>query len=110
MLASKNRLAKKLDIKKVLDNKKSVFGNNVIINFTQTKNPNPRFAFSVSSKYFKKAVERNYYKRVLRSIVRENLSNIPKNFDFVVVIKSNIKNSKYQEIEQECIHLFNKIK
>jgi ribonuclease P protein component len=110
MLASKNRLAKKLDIKKVFDNKKSIFGNNIIINFIPTKNPNPRFAFSISSKYFKKSVERNYYKRILRSIIREILPNISKNFDFVVVIKSNIKNSKYQEIKQECINLFNKIK
>lgn len=110
MLASKNRLAKKLDIKKVFNNKKRVFGNNVIINFIKTLNKNPRFAFSISSKYFKTAVERNYHKRILRSIVREILPNISKNFDFVVVIKSNIKKSKYQEIKKECVDLFNKIK
>jgi len=110
MLSKNNRLVKELDIKNVLNNKKSLFSNSLIINFVKTNNVEPRFAFVVSAKTFKKAVDRNYYKRVLRSIVRECLPYISKNFDFVIVIKNNIKEYKFEEIKQECLNLFKKIK
>jgi len=110
MLSKINRLTKELDIKNVFSNKKSLFGNSIIVNFIQTNNTEPRFAFVVSSKTFKKAVDRNYYKRILRSIVRECLPNISKNFDFVIVIKNKIKDYKFEEVKQECLNLFKKIK
>jgi ribonuclease P protein component len=110
MLDKKHRLTKELDIQKVFANKKSIFGKYIIINFSKNDQLESRFAFVVSNKTFKKAVDRNYYKRILRSIVRELLPTIEKNFDFVIVIKDGIKLIKFPEIKQDCINLFNKIK
>jgi ribonuclease P protein component len=110
MLSLKYRLKKETDIKKVFSNKQSVFGKAVIINFAKNELKNSRFTFVVSTKTFKKAVTRNHFKRVLRSIVRDILPSLPIGFDFVVVIKTNIQNMLFEDIKSECQYLFNKIK
>jgi ribonuclease P protein component len=110
MLTLKYRLKKETDIKKVFSNKQSVFGKAVIINFAKNELKNSRFAFVVSNKTFKKAVTRNHFKRVLRSIVRDLFKSIPVGYDFVLVIKTNIQNMDFEEIKSECQYLFNKIK
>ncbi len=66
---------------------------------------------SVSKKYFKKAVDRNYFKRVLRecyrlnqNLLKENL-NKPYAFMFFYQTKERLS---YQEIEEKTIQLFQK--
>jgi ribonuclease P protein component len=67
---------------------------------------------SVSKKYFKKAVDRNYFKRVLRETYRlnkkillEKTENQPYAFMFFYQTKEKLS---YQEIEQKTIQLFQK--
>ncbi len=110
MLALKYRLKKETDIKKVFSNKQSVFGKGLIINFAKNEISNSRFAFVVSNKTFKKAVTRNHFKRILRSIVRDLIPSLPSSFDFVLVIKTNIQDMLFEEIKTEVQYLFNKIK
>ena len=66
---------------------------------------------SVSKKYFKRAVDRNYFKRVLRecyrlnqNILKEKLS-APYAFMFFYQTKEKLS---YQEIEEKTIQLFKK--
>jgi len=110
MLSAKYRLTKTKDIQAVFEGKQKVFGKYMIINYISNKLPNPRFTFIVSSQTFKKATDRNYYKRILRHIVRELIPNIKTNYDFGIVIKKDIYNIKFDDIKNECIYLFNKIK
>lgn len=66
---------------------------------------------SVSKKYFKKAVDRNYFKRVLRECYRLNkdllLSDLPEPYVMMFFYQTKERLS-YQEIEQKTIELFNK--
>ena len=68
---------------------------------------------SVSKKYFKKAVDRNYFKRVLRECYRLNQNllkeNLGKPYAMMFFYQTKEKLS-YQEIEEKTIQLFQKFK
>lgn len=76
------------------------------------KNDEPiKFGVSVSKKYFKKAVDRNYFKRVLRETYRLNKQllfehmNEPYAIMFFYQTKERLS---YQEINEKTIQLFEK--
>lgn len=70
-----------------------------------------KMGVSVSKKYFKKAVDRNYYKRVLRETYRLNkhllIDNLEKPYAFMFFYQTKERLS-YQEIEEKTILLFQK--
>ena len=70
-----------------------------------------KMGVSVSKKYFKKAVDRNYFKRVLREMYRLNkhllLENPEKKYGFMFFYQTKDRLS-YQEINEKTIQLFQK--
>ena len=66
---------------------------------------------SVSKKHFKKAVDRNYFKRLLREAYRLNKhvlhDNIEKNYVFMLLYQSKDRLS-FQEINEKTVQLFEK--
>ena len=67
-----------------------------------------RFAFVVSTKVSKKAVERNLLRRRLREIVRKDLSRLKSGLDILIIAKPQAKDLSFQALEQEAHVLFTK--
>lgn len=70
-----------------------------------------KFGVSVSKKYFKKAVDRNYFKRVLRETYRLNKSILIDNMEqsYAIMFFYQTKDRlTYQEVNEKTIQLFEK--
>ena len=72
---------------------------------------NLKFGVSVSKKHFKKAVDRNYFKRLLRECYRLNKHKILENMDqsyAIMFFYQTKERLSYQEINEKTIQLFEK--
>lgn len=70
-----------------------------------------QFGVSVSKKYFKRAVDRNYFKRILRECYRLNKHLIHDNLDqpyAIMFFYQTKERLSYQEIHEKTIELFQK--
>lgn len=97
-------LKKDFDFKKVYKNRKT-FGNK---NFTLYVRKNGldhcRMGFSINKKVGK-AVVRNKIKRRLRALFEKYNTRILPGWDFVFVIKTNVADLEYSQIESAFYHI-----
>ena len=79
--------------------KKSKF---FIINFQRVPDSKNFFGITVSKKVGN-AVKRNYLKRIIRSIIRNNINLIPNGILFEVIPKKGAEKSSYHLLERDLV-------
>lgn len=92
------RLKKREEFQQVIKNGKSVANEILVLYYMPNQEKSLRVGFSVGKK-IGIAVERNYYKRVLREIMRRYEPKIREGFDLILIARAAIKEKKFQEIE-----------
>ena len=108
------KLKSKTTIDSLFSEGKSVSKYPLRLVYVENTEPNAeviKMGVSVSKKYFKKAVDRNYFKRVLRETYRLNkailLENNEKKYAFMFFYQTKDRLS-YEEIELKTKQLFQK--
>lgn len=110
MLQKSSILKKKKDFDSVFKKGESFKSRSFILKITKNNLGKSRFGFIVSKKVSKKAVVRNKIKRRLRSIIKQNLKDIKKGMDVVLIILSGIEKKNFTELKEELITAFQKAK
>lgn len=109
----KEKLKSKKTIELLFSEGKSVakYPLRLVYSATQNQEEKLLFGVSVSKKHFKNAVDRNYYKRVLRECYRLNkhllLEHLDKPYAVLFFYQSK-ERLTYQEIHEKTILLFEK--
>lgn len=109
MLPFKNRLTKKKDIESV--QKRGLFfsDGNIAIKYFENNQADTRVGFIAGLKFSKKAVARNQVKRQLREIFQNNLKNIKKGVDVVVMArKRDDERISFNKLEENANRLLKK--
>ena len=88
-----------LDIRK---KGKTIYAQFFIINYFLSSQSDFYFGLTVSRK-IGNAVKRNYLKRIIRSIVVNNLNSMPKNTKLEIIPKKQIEKKKYSELEKDFL-------
>lgn len=107
------KLKSRKQIEKLFEEGKSVSKYPLRLVYIQHNDVENQFqiSVSVSKKYFKKAVDRNYFKRVLRETYRLNQHILKKNLNepyaFMLLYQSKDRLS-FDQINQKTIALFEK--
>lgn len=100
------RIKKALEIEEIM--KEQISANalelRMFIKYNNEETSHFRYAISVGKK-IGNAVNRNYQKRRLRAIFKDNQNNIPENVDIFVVAKPSIKDLDYSSLNK----LFNNL-
>ena len=102
MLAQIYSLKGEQTINKTLKEGRKRQSENFGVFFTNRKDGDlPKFAFVISKKISKLAVNRNRVKRAMSESVRRNISKVPKGVDFVFLAKKSIVDKSTEEIMRE---------
>jgi len=100
-----HRLAKREDFNKVFRFGKSV-SNQQFILYHLLRPQQEQFRLGVSvSKKIGNAVVRNYYRRIMKEIVRLNRHSITLTADFILIARKPVIGMTYLQIESSIIHV-----
>ncbi len=101
-----NKLKKRSDFLKLRSICKKIHGNFVILNFSKSKGET-KYGITVSKK-IGNAVKRNYVKRVIRSIIRNNWKELKKDLQVEIIPKKGFLETEYSSIENDIKNLIKK--
>lgn len=95
------------DFKRIMDKSKPI-KNNYYMVFVEKDNEINNYHFGISvSKKLGNAVKRNKLKRQIKSIIDKK--SYQKNFNCIIILRRDILNLNYQEMDQKLMEILNKI-
>ena len=101
-----NKIKKSKDFSLIYNKSQKMHTKYAIIFIKENMNNEQRFGF-VASKKTGNAVQRNRIRRIFREFVRIHKDKFKENTDYVFVgksiLKDNLKNLKYKDIEKDII-------
>jgi ribonuclease P protein component len=110
MLGKKNRLSKNKEFDKIWQNGRSGFDGFLGVKAIPNNLNLNRFGILVGLKVDKKAVGRNYLKRVLREAIRQLSPSLKKGFDIVIISLPAARGKKSEELKKSLIENLKKLK
>lgn len=110
MLPKINRLQSTKDIERVFKEGKGLRGGFMSLKFLKNGLGASRFAFIVSKKVSKKAVQRNKTKRILRDIIQKRIPRMKVGLDLVIIAQKGAEIKGFQEAEREMDALLRGLK
>lgn len=110
MLPQDNRLVKRSDFTRIHKKGRYISGGFLSVKVLKNDLKNSRFAFIVSTKVSKKAVDRNALKRQLREVVRAELPRIKPGFDVVFFTQKEALEKTFEQKTKTVRFLLNKAK
>lgn len=102
-MKKKFRLTKTNDFKKLFDEQRIFYSQNIILKAVKNDLEYSRFGIIVSTKVSKRAVDRNKIKRRIREILRINYNNIKQGIDVLVIAKRAVLDKEYRDIESDVL-------
>lgn len=104
MLPKQHRLTKSKDIEGVARRGGSFFTKILGIKYLPNRRTASRFVVVVGLKVHKKATKRNRSKRQIREVLRKHLGEIRSGFDVLVLVRPEILEKSFQEIEKALLY------
>lgn len=101
------RIKDKTEFNDLIKNGKILKNKFFVIYYKEKKKDNSRFGITFSKK-FGKAYERNYYKRIMREIIRKNRKSFSNLSDYIIIMRSECKNEKYVFLQTQLTDLIKK--
>ena len=108
MLKKAFRITENKDFQIVLKNGRFVHTGSFLLKYSKNTLINSRFGFIVSTKTFKRAVDRNLAKRRFREVIRLNLDSIKEGYDIVFIIKKPALVAGYRDLERDILNTLEK--
>ncbi len=100
-MKKKQRVKSAKDFQSVIDNGKKIYSKEYIIYYLNTNTGINRVGISVGKKMLKRAVDRNYEKRVLRNIFSDIYSKLVGSNDIVIFCRKASLKMSYEE--RSCV-------
>ena len=97
------------DFNNIINKGKYIKNNYFVIYILNNESNYPHFGLAVGKK-IGNAVKRNKLKRQIRSIIDDNKKFFIKNNDYIIMIKKNADNLKYNDLYKELKNLIKEIK
>lgn len=83
--------------------------NSFLLKFLKNNKKTLRIGVGVSSKITRKAVKRNYHKRVLRALLKETIKDFTMEYDIIFILQKGAEEKKFKELQKDAQELLAKI-
>ena len=108
MISKKSTLTKK-DFQKVIKQGKTYQNSSLLLKVLKTNKEVGGVGVAVAKNITKKAVKRNYYKRVLRNILTEILPDTFQGYYIVLIAQKNAEEKNFEELKKDAQQLIKKV-